>query len=616
MNDRPEKIDLSDIKSRKVDENMLNELRDLFEKADEQKERYDFTWNGKAKAYFEAASPSTKTLKPNEKESVDFKNSENLFITGDNLEALKLMQESYLGKVDFIYIDPPYNTGKDFVYHDDFRQKRSDADFLEGKLDENGDKLIKSDRTSGRYHSDWLSMMYPRIKLSRNLLSEKGVFFASIDDNEQANLKLLMDEIFGEDNFVANVTREAKTTSFRGNFFAPSKDSLLVYAKDIKKLNDFYGEIDSSQYKKIEKDGPKKGEKYRDDIAFYLSTLETRPNQRYFIEAPDGELLLPPGTTFPPASPSDGDGVWRWNKKTYSEKKDYLVFKKSNRSPLINNYGKKAKWNIYTKSYISDKGNKGNIPRDLITGFLNRNGSEELKKIEIPFSFPKPSSLIKFLIKISIHSKDALILDFFAGSGTTADAVMQLNNEDGGRRKYVVVTLNEKTSEKSDAKKEGYSSIDQIAKERIRRSAKNMCDDSGFKSLNIVETSLNTDIFKRASELSQYQLTMDIDNNSDNRSDYELLYDVLISSAFEYNRPISIDNLDDERIIKYDYFGELSGVVAYFGDNLTDDLIRKIASLKPLIAVFKESTFEKSSQKVNLLEQFRITSPDTKVKVI
>lgn len=283
---------------------------------------------------------------------------------------------------------------------------------------------------------------------------------------------------------------------------------------------------------------------------------------------------------------------------------------------MINNYGKKAKWNIYTKSYISDKGNKGNIPRDLITGFLNRNGSEELKKIEIPFSFPKPSSLIKFLIKISIHSKDALILDFFAGSGTTADAVMQLNNEDGGRRKYVVVTLNEKTSEKSDAKKEGYSSIDQIAKERIRRSAKNMCDDSGFKSLNIVETSLNTDIFKRASELSQYQLTMDIDNNSDNRSDYELLYDVLISSAFEYNRPISIDNLDDERIIKYDYFGELSGVVAYFGDNLTDDLIRKIASLKPLIAVFKESTFEKSSQKVNLLEQFRITSPDTKVKVI
>ncbi|EIP8061995.1 site-specific DNA-methyltransferase, partial [Enterococcus faecalis] len=202
MSDRPEKINLSDVHSRHVDTDLLNELRDLFVKAEEQKERYDFTWNGKAKAYFEAAAPTTKTLRAQPEESVNFEKSENLFITGDNLETLKLLQESYLGKIDIIYIDPPYNTGKDFVYQDNFKKTKKENDVLEGILDKDGNRLVKNEKANGRYHSDWLTMMYPRLKLARNLLSDTGVIFVSIDDNEQSNLKLLMDEIFGERNFI------------------------------------------------------------------------------------------------------------------------------------------------------------------------------------------------------------------------------------------------------------------------------------------------------------------------------------------------------------------------------------------------------------------------------
>ncbi|EAD4325962.1 site-specific DNA-methyltransferase, partial [Listeria monocytogenes] len=197
MSDRPEKINLSDVHSRQVDTDLLNELRELFVKAEEQKERYDFTWNGKAKAYFEAAAPTTKTLRAQPEESVNFEGSENLFITGDNLEALKLLQESYLGKIDMIYIDPPYNTGKDFVYQDNFKKTQKENDLSEGSIDEDGDRLVKNEKSNGRYHSDWLTMMYPRLKLARNLLSDSGIIFVSIDDNEQTNLKLLMDEIFG-----------------------------------------------------------------------------------------------------------------------------------------------------------------------------------------------------------------------------------------------------------------------------------------------------------------------------------------------------------------------------------------------------------------------------------
>lgn len=230
----PEKINLSNINSRQVDSELLNELRELFVKAEEQKERYDFTWNGKAKAYFEAAAPTTKTLRAQPEESVNWEKSENLFITGDNLEALKLLQESYLGKIDMIYIDPPYNTGKDFVYQDNFKKTQKENDVSEGILDEDGNRLVKNEKTNGRYHSDWLTMMYPRLKLARNLLSDTGVIFVSIDDNEQANLKLLMDETFGEDNFIGNLSVENNPKGRKNaKFISVSSEFVILYAKKI-----------------------------------------------------------------------------------------------------------------------------------------------------------------------------------------------------------------------------------------------------------------------------------------------------------------------------------------------------------------------------------------------
>ena len=281
------------------------------------KEKYQLTWPGKKEAIVNANTPSKNTLRPVKEKSVDFDNTQNIYIEGDNLEVLKILQESYLNKIKCIYIDPPYNTGNDFIYNDKFK-KNIDEELLEsGQVDEEGNRMVTNNQSNGRFHSDWLSMMYPRLKLARNLLTDDGVIFISIDDNEVDNLIKISNEIFGENNFIGNVVRVAKTTSFRGNFFSPSKNYLICYGKNISCLRQFTVQINNdNQFKKIEVIGERKGEYYRDDIAFYLSTLETRPNQRYYIECPDGELVLPPGTTRPINSndgekvlPNIGDGV-------------------------------------------------------------------------------------------------------------------------------------------------------------------------------------------------------------------------------------------------------------------------------------------------------------------
>ncbi|EDN8553832.1 site-specific DNA-methyltransferase, partial [Listeria monocytogenes] len=239
MSDRPEKINLSDVHSRQVDTDLLNELRDLFVKAEEQKERYDFTWNGKAKAYFEAAAPTTKTLRAQPEESVNFEGSENLFITGDNLEALKLLQESYLGKIDMIYIDPPYNTGKDFVYQDNFKKTKKENDLSEGILDEEGDRLVKNEKSNGRYHSDWLTMIYPRLKLARNLLSDSGIIFVSIDENEIANLELLLTEIFGENNLAGTIVWDKRNPKGDSKGVSMQHEYIVAAAKNINIFSEF-----------------------------------------------------------------------------------------------------------------------------------------------------------------------------------------------------------------------------------------------------------------------------------------------------------------------------------------------------------------------------------------
>ncbi|CWV51153.1 site-specific DNA-methyltransferase [Listeria monocytogenes] len=610
MSDRPEKINLSDVHSRQVDTDLLNELRELFVKAEEQKERYDFTWNGKAKAYFEAAAPTTKTLRAQPEESVNFEGSENLFITGDNLEALKLLQESYLGKIDMIYIDPPYNTGKDFVYQDNFKKTQKENDLSEGSIDEDGDRLVKNEKSNGRYHSDWLTMMYPRLKLARNLLSDSGIIFVSIDDNEQTNLKLLMDEIFGEANFMSNLIWENKEGGGKSDskFFRNKHEYILTYSKNIRNATVNGVNIGNEErYRLKDEFFDTRGPYYLQKLG--MGSIQYSKSLDYGINAPDGTIIYP-------ADNNKGkQAVWRWGIEKYNWGRDngYIQIKKDS-----NNI-----WTIYTKQYLNAD-NEGNIfkrtiqPIAVIDKFSTTQANKSLSELfegYSLFSYSKPVELLSYLQEISTPS-DGIILDFFAGSGSTAHAVMQLNAKDDGNRKFIVATLDEETPGNSEARKAGYATIDQISRERIRRAAEKIDDTSGFRALKVDSTGLKEDVFKTAGELDQVDLLQDIDNHSDNRSDYDLLYDVLVDGALEYNRPITIDTMNDEQIIKYDYLGELSGVVCYFGENLTDELTRQIAILKPLLAVFKESTFDKSAQKVNVMEQFRIISPDTKVKVI
>lgn len=616
MSDIPEKINLSNVSSRQVDPELLNELRDLFVKAEEQKERYDFTWNGKAKAYFEAAAPTTKTLRAQPEESVNFEKSENLFITGDNLEALKLLQESYLGKIDMIYIDPPYNTGKDFVYQDNFKKTQKANDLSEGIIDEEGNRLVKNEKSNGRYHSDWLTMMYPRLKLARNLLSDTGIIFLSIDDNEQANLKLLMNEVFGEANNLATIVWD-KNHSAQAGIFKVYHEYVLGYAKHINAIST----PNSTDFELFEAGAVKKIDSRHPitEFTFPKGTRFDAPNGKELhgewggaekIKIVSGRLISENGKTSEDVTLAAG-----FTQKNQMEKFFY------GNEEVLDSRGQKI-----TEFYLNSNGKVKVVKQRNVTTppTIQRWGTQssastnfaKLFQSEVSyFDSPKPIALVKDIVQWFTREK-SIILDFFAGSATTAHAVMQLNAEDGGNRKFILGTLDEVTPDNSEARKAGYTTIDQLSRERIRRAAEKIGDKSGFRALKVDSTGLKEDVFKTAGELDQADLLEDIDNHSDNRSDYDLLYDVLVDGALEYNRPITIETMNDEQLIKYDYLGELSGVVCYFGENLTDELTRQIATLKPLIAVFKESTFDKSAQKVNVMEQFRIISPDTKVKVI
>lgn len=585
-------------------------------------EAYEFTWVGKRAAIAEAGRPIRKTLRPCVEESKDWDTTENLYIEGDNLDVLKLLQESYLGKVKMVYIDPPYNTGSDsFVYNDDNGMDAEEYDDGIDAYDDEGNINFRANlKTNPRFHSGWCSMIYSRLVLTRNLLSKDGVIFISIDDGEVAQLRKLCDEVFGEENFIAIVSRVAKTTSFRGNYFAPSKDYLLCFAKSIYDLPRFSDEVDSSQFKKIETVGERKGEYYRDDIAFYLSTLETRPNQRYFIECPDGEKVIPPGTTFPPEKPVDGDGVWRWSLDNFELKKHLIVFKESTRSPLINEQGKPARWNLYTKSYLSDKQESGNLPRDLFDKFLNRNGSEDLKRLDIPFDFPKPVNLIKHLLKILNDEKDGIILDFFSGSATTAHAVMQLNAEDGGKRKFIMVQLPEVCADGTKAAKAGYKNICEIGKERIRRAgdkikaeaglmAQNL--DIGFRVLKLDDTNMN-DVYYAAGDYTQDLILQMESNIKPDRTDMDLLYACLLDWGLPLSMPHTHEKIDGFTVHTYND-GDL---IACFEERIREKVIREIASRKPLRAVFRDSSFSSSPEKINVFEIFKLLAPNTNVRVI
>lgn len=409
-------------------------------------EAYEFTWVGKKAAIVEANKPIRKTLRPCVAESKDWDSTENLYIEGDNLEVLKLLQESYLGKVKMIYIDPPYNTGNDFIYADDFKMESEEWKVESGEWSEEGDRLFKNTDTNGRFHSDWCSMIYSRLLLARNLLTEDGVIFISIDDNEQENLKKLCDEVFGRTNFIANLIWKSKSGGANDSrFFAVDHEYIVVYAKSASGFNlnvDKEATVTTSYNRK-------------DDRGYYALDRLDKQSIRY-SEALDYEIIGPDGQSYRPKhkDPKHPNATWRWSKKNVEEHYSDLVFENGC---------------IYTKNYKKD----GAIARSLL--LEDRFGRTRTGKTDCYelfnrdyFSNPKPYKLIRYL-QIIASDKDSVILDFFSGSATTAHAVMQLNAEDGGHRKFIMVQLPEPCDEKSEAYKAGYKNICEIGKERIRR---------------------------------------------------------------------------------------------------------------------------------------------------
>lgn len=370
--------------------------------------------------------------------------SENMIIHGDNLLALKSLLPQYEGRVDCIYIDPPYNTGNEkWVYNDNVNDPKIKK-WLGEVVGPEGEDLSR--------HDKWLCMMYPRLKLLSRLLSEKGTIFISIGQEEIDNLLILCNEIFGCSNRIGIVTRVAKTASNKGTFFAPSIDYVVVFAKNKDIVNHFRGDVDESLYKKTETAGEMEGLKYRDDVALYQASLDPMRgciNQRYYIEAPDGSLLIPPGNSFPQIKEDASfnvpqtkeDKVWRWSYQTYLQNKSLLVFKKTKTSPLLDENGVQAKYNIYTKSYLDLRKTTGTVPRDYWDHCINRKGADLLKRIGVTFDFSKPVELLSYIMQILGNPKDFLILDSFAGSGTTAHAVLDLNKQDGGNRKFILVEM-------------------------------------------------------------------------------------------------------------------------------------------------------------------------------
>lgn len=572
--------------------------------ADDKEERFQFTWPDKKKSGALSNVPTTNTLRLCKEDSVNYETTENVYIEGDNLEVLKILQETYLGKIRVIYIDPPYNTGSDLVYYDDFMMEYDEYVFHSGQLDEEGNKLIQNTESNGRFHTDWLNMMYPRLKLAKNLLSDDGVIFISIGEEELFNLKLICDEIFGAKNYISNVTRVAKTASNMGNYFAASTDYILCYAKNINILPEFKGEVDESLYKKIETEGKYKGEKYRDDVAFFQSGLK-HGGSRYPITCPDGQRVNTPDNK-----------PWRANEATFTEwcRDGRIVFKETNTSPLIDeDTGERAHWNLYTKSYLFERQEKGTLPRNILTEYINRKGADLIKTYGIPFDFAKPVELLEFLLKI-VNDKNCIILDFFSGSATMAHATMNLNSQDAGNRKFIMVQLPESTDDKSEAYRMGFRDICQIGKERIRRVGKkieNNSVDIGFRVFKVDTTNMK-DVYYNPSLVEQQSLFDMTDNIKEDRTPEDLLFQVMLDLGV-----LLSSKIEEKVIAGKKVFNVADGfLIACFDSDVTEETVKAVAQEKPYYAVFRDSSMANDSVATNFEQIFATYSPETVRKVL
>lgn len=602
------------------------------------KERYRLEWPGKREAIVTANMPTTNTLRPVREDSVNFDTTENLYIEGDNLEVLKLLQESYLGKIKMIDIDPPYNTGNDFVYKDNFAQNTEEFKTDSGMTDELGNRLVANPETAGRYHSDWLTMMYPRLKLARNLLTEEGAIFIHIDDNEVHNLRKMCDEIFGEVNFVANVTVIVKPEGRRYGYFAKTHEQILVFAKniDVSLFNEI--QTEGSSYQHFDELGGfnLKGLRNRNVQAFNSSN---RPNLRYpfyvdvnnldknglcnvSVESIEGYEKVMPSTI-------DGlKSVWRWGKEK-SQKDNELLKAYLGKDGEIRIFQKERKLTQTPKTVWSDK------------KFISNKGTSELQELigKGIFDFPKPMELLKLIIEIGLNDNDT-ILDFFSGSATSAHAVMQLNAEDGGNRKFIMVQLPEKTDEKSEAYKAGYQNICEIGKERIRRAGakivetqgiaskkeqekgtslfdtehetQNKITDIGFRVYRL-DTSNMQDVYYRPQDYKQEMMDELFANHiKTDRTADDLVAQVMLDWGLPLSLPIEKTKIAGKTVYKVDG----NALYCCFDDNIDEAFARAAAAFAPLRIVFHDHSFASDTAKENVRQLLKQLSSDTEMKVV
>lgn len=609
---------------------------------DGNEERYQFTWPDKKKSVLLANAPINKTLRPIRNAettptgadsegnpycssgSVDFDNTENLYIEGDNLEVLKLLQETYLGKIKMIYIDPPYNTGNDFVYNDEFGMRNEEWNEVSGNYDEDGNqitgKLEKNTESNGRFHTDWLNMIYPRLRLAKDLLVENGVLVISIDDNEIENMRQCCNDVFGESNLVNCFIWNCSTAGgIRPKFASKTHEYILVYAKNKNALDMIYAPLSSDAIKMY----TQKDEKglYRDKD-FVFKNKSTNVNQKYGIECPDGEVVYP----------KDGY-IYRFIHSKFEEalQEKMVSFKKTNTGPLVTSEGKQAHWNIYIRKYLGSAMGAPStlIPKEMMSIYnIGTQCVQNLFDGVRVFDNAKPVDVITYLVNMLTFNSDT-ILDFFSGSATTAHAVMQLNAEDGGNRKFIMVQLPEETDKKSEAYKAGYKNICEIGKERIRRAGQKIRNEGDNSSLQTSNSSLDTgfrvlkcdtsnmkDVYYNPAEYEPSLFTSLEDNIKEDRTPEDLLFQVMLDLGILLSSKIQVRS-EKVGMRNYSYFDVEDGyLIACFDKNIDEEVITAIAKQKPYYFVMRDSSMATDSVATNFEQIFAAYSPDTVRKVL
>lgn len=571
-------------------------------------ERYQFTWPDKKKAMLAANAPITATLRPVVADSVGKDgtpggfDSENLYIEGDNLEVLKLLQETYLGKVKMIYIDPPYNTGNDFVYEDDFAQSAAYYMDNSGQYDEEGNRLVTNTESNGRFHTDWLNMIYPRLKLAKDLLADNGAIFISIDENEMDNLRKICDDVFGESNFIGQFIWQRRTSPDMRKLVSTAHDYIVTYGKNTGNLSNTINKV-----RLTEKDAANYSNPDNDPRGPWASSDFTaqgfRPNQMYEITTPGGAKYTPP------------EG--RCWKNIESE-----FLKQCEEGRMW--FGKDGMGIPRRKTYLSEREGK-----NVWTWWPNsevghsQEATQEVKNLfdgHAYFDYPKPVRLLKKIIQIGTHD-DSIVLDFFSGSATTAHAVMQLNAEDGGHRKFIMVQLPEKTDEKSEAYKAGYKNICEIGKERIRRAGRKIKEDAGltapadldigFRCLRLDESNMKP-VYYTPDEVGQQDLFSLVDNVKEDRTPEDLLFQVMLDLGVLLSSSIEVKEIAGKKV-----FNVADGfLLACFDHDVTEETVKAIAQMKPYYAVFRDSSMANDSVATNFDQIFETYSPDTVRKVL